>query len=825
MSKFVPPKLGTLNQIMVLGIAPSFQEEIEGEPLVGPSGKLLEEDFEDAGYQLSACYKTNIFKYKLPDNEFKRYREIGHSLEDALSDLHNEIKVINPNIILGLGEPVLSTLFGSKHKINNYRGSILNYNGRKFIGTWHPAAELHGAGEGQWRPWQKYVRKFDVQRAVKYSTDSQFPYSNRLLHIISDSSQLRSYLSRNLGATYCAVDIESIEGIPICVGLSFSPFEAISIPLWNTVPINSVNEVNPKKSYSYNLEVSTIPDGDLAYIWMFLSELFLNRKIKFIGQNFKYDEDKLNKLGFYFWGLYYDTLIGQHVISSELPKSLAFQTSIYTLEPYYKDEGKDYIPGKDSIKDLLLYNCKDAAVTLEIFHSHSKELESIKGAMDSALLFRMKLHKVYLDMERKGFDTDDDKRTHLINLYVTRQIGLERDFHSILRGEGINDIININSPKRLDRLLYDELKIPRRKGTGEEVITALLANTVKDKDKKRLLEIILDWRKVAKTLGTYLAAENDYDGKMRTTYQICATESYRTSTQVVKQPLRPKEIGWALQTVTKHGDTGSDLRSILVAPSGYCFVNIDQSQAEARVCSLLANDFDTLALYDTNDIHALTASKIFGGDESKWSKRTLGYECPERFCGKTARHAYHLEIRKHELMINMNTDARKYKIPLNISEWKAGQILDALRAMTPKIESVFHAGIQECLRKDRRLYGTYGSSFYLYEEWGRDLLKAAYSRIPQQTVSDTTKRVAIWARQEIWDAPVVGESHDALLFLCPIKKLHDYVPLIRNKFSDPIDFSDCSLPRGNLVIPTDCEVGEDYENLKKYTLNYELRTA
>jgi DNA polymerase len=826
MTRYVPPKLGRDNKVMAIGIAPSFEEEIQGEPFVGPSGRLLNEDLEDANYALPFCYKTNIFKYQLPGNEFKRYKEIGLSLEAALELLDEEIRVIKPNIILGLGDPVFTTLFGSKVKVNTHRGSILDYRGTKFVGTWHPAAELHGAGEGQWKAWQKYVRKFDIQRAVEQSAFKEFPYPERLLRICHDSTQLREYLDRNIGINpYCSVDIESIEGIPVCIGLSFNIHEAISIPLWNTVPISCTNLVSPKKSYNYHLEISKIPDWDMAYIWQALAKLFLDRRVKFIGQNFKYDEAKLNALGFYFHGLYADTLIGQHVISSELPKSLAFQTSIYTLEPYYKNEGKEYVPGRDSISDLLIYNCKDAAVTLEIFLAHKQELAEIPGATESFLNFRMKLHKVYLDMERRGFDTDDAKRTELIKKYVKREIGIEKEIYDLIGEFGISNIINFNSWQQLDKLMYEDLGIPRRKGTNERTITSLLANVVKEKRKRRILELILERRGVAKSIGTYLAAENDYDGKMKTTYQICGTESYRTSTQVVGQPLRPRDIGWALQTVTKHGDTGQDLRSILVAPPRYVFVNIDQSQAEARVCSLLAKDYETLELYDTHDIHALTAAYIFGGEETKYSKKTLGYECHERFIGKTGRHAYHLKIGKHEFMISTNTDARKMKLDLTISEYKANQILEALRKMTPKIEEVFHIEVQESLRKDRRLFGTYGASFYLHEEWGDDLFKAAYSRIPQQTVSDKTKKVAIWAAEEIWDCPVVGESHDALLFLCPIRKLHDYVPRIREEFARPIDFSNCSLSRGLLSIPTDAEVGENYQDLRKFKLNETLRIS
>ena len=822
-SKYVPGK-GPVGKVdlMVVGIAPGGDEVWKGEPFVGPSGAILREDMKDAGYALERCYKTNVFKYQLPNNEFARYKEMGLSLPHALAELQQEIESCDPNCILGLGDPVLYSLAAKSGKgngINVWRGSVLSvFGNRKAVFTWHPAAELHGKGEGKFAAWQKYVRKFDIKRAVEQSGFPEVRNPFRHLWIARDSSEVYRYLERNIGVhQYCAVDIEAIEHIPVCIGLSFSTGEAVSIPLWNHFPVKVHWDSHPKKNKEYVLKVSDMSDYDLAFVWKLLASLFLDKRVKFIGQNFKYDEDKLNRLGFYFHSLYADTLIAAKCISSEMPGGLGFLTSIHTEEPYYKDEGKDFVPGRDNIRDFLLYNCKDAACTLEIFLDQLKELEAIPGALDSFLNFRMKLHHAYHKVENEGFKTDNERRKELITNYVYRLVELEKEFRSITLNY-TEDLINMASPVRLHKLLYQEMRIPLRAGTGEEVLTALMANVVKDAQKRRALEIILAWRRVDKTLGTYLAAEDDYDGRLRTTYKITGTESFRTSTQILKSPLRNREIGWALQTVTKHGDTGNDLRSILVADTGYVFVNIDQSQAEARVCSKLANDEETLRLYDTNDIHALTASKVFGGDESRWSKKVLGYECPERYCGKTARHAYHLAIGKRELMINMNTDARKYKIPLNISEYKAGQILEALRKMTPKIQEVYHREIQECLMRDRRLFGTYGASFYLYEEWGNDLFKAAYSRIPQQTVSDKTKKVMLWAQEEICDCKVVGESHDALLFLCPERKVDEYVPRIRAEFEIPIDFSQCSLPRGELVIPTDCEVGYNYEKLEKYKI-------
>jgi len=52
-------------KLMIIGIAPSYEEVNQGRPFVGPSGFLLREDLHDAGSNLDKCYRTNIFKYQL----------------------------------------------------------------------------------------------------------------------------------------------------------------------------------------------------------------------------------------------------------------------------------------------------------------------------------------------------------------------------------------------------------------------------------------------------------------------------------------------------------------------------------------------------------------------------------------------------------------------------------------------------------------------------------------------------------------------------------------------------------------------------------------
>jgi hypothetical protein len=320
---------------------------------------------------------------------------------------------------------------------------------------------------------------------------------------------------------------------------------------------------------------------------------------------------------------------------------------------------------------------------------------------------------------------------------------------------------------------------------------------------------------------------------MKTSYFICGTDTGRTSTQQLEPPIRPytevksegkkkkKGVGFAFQTLTKHGDVGQDVRSYLVPDKDFVYINVDSSQAEARVCALLADDDETLALYDTHDIHAMTASWCFGGDENKYAKKLLGFECPERFIGKTVRHAGHLDIGKHELMMNVNTDARKYNIPIRISEYKANQILEIFHKMCPKIRSVYHETVKELLRNGRYIKAPSGRGRTFHDRWNPQLWKAAYSFIPQATVGDNTKRagMAIRERTEYKYLRFVGEAHDSLLLLVHQDALQDYAPVIIEEMEKAISFEQCSIQRHDLVIPCELEIGRvSYKDLEKFKL-------
>src|SRR4030095_360754 len=435
---------------------------------------------------------------------------------------------------------------------------------------------------------------------------------------------------------------------------------------------------------------------------------------------------------------------------------------------------------------------------------------------------------LYLDIENEGFNVDISKRNDLLKKYISWSENLNYELFKL-----VGDEINVNSPKQVYSLLFDNLKLPRREGTGEEEITALLNNQSSklSDDNRRILEIILEKRRVDKTINTYMMAQPDYDSKMKTTYFLCL-ETGRTSTGQQEPPIRPlleykdidnkkkkKALGIAFQTITKHGDIGQDVRSQFVPEKGHVFLQADSSQAEARVVFNLAEDYQALKDIDEHDYHALTASWFFGGTEFDHSKRVLGYESPIRFAGKTLRHAGHLGAGKRRAATELNTQARKYKIPITITEAIADRALTVFHQKQPKIQQVFHNGIIKALQDNIRVltapipYGIdskVGGKRTFYERWGDELFRQAFSYIPQRSGSDNTKADAIRIKKKIPKISIIVESHDALLFSIAEHDVEEQGLIIKEEFERPILFENCSLSRPDLIIPCELEIGYNY---------------
>jgi hypothetical protein len=267
---------------------------------------------------------------------------------------------------------------------------------------------------------------------------------------------------------------------------------------------------------------------------------------------------------------------------------------------------------------------------------------------------------------------------------------------------------------------------------------------------------------------------------------------------------------------------------MFIPDKGKVFIQADSSQAEARVVAVLSEDYELLKAFDEIDIHRRTAGLIFGYVKDLILSNTrlkivdeLDKDGPERFCGKKTRHAGNYDMKKRRFMTEFNTDAQKFGIPMTISEWRAGQMLDIFHAASPRLHGVFHRDIQDAINSSRVLIDPFGGVRVFNGRLDEDIYKEAYANIPQRTVAHLVQGAAIRIDEEVADDKEVcfiSENHDSLLMQVPATNWEPYAKLMKKHMTTPIDFGlYCTLKRDyKLTIPCDIELSDtNYSEMRK----------
>jgi len=809
-------------KLLILGDHPDNTSDKYEKPFQGSVGEFLDRVFIELNHAnwRTDYWLTYTYRYRPPFNDIKQIGTVC-DVEEEKERLYNEILSIKPNCILTLGPSSFEVISGTS-KLLNYRGSILSsqVGDAKVVGTISPYhlirasddSEDHDESKGMFSYVWKWVLANDIKRAIHESASTGFNPTKRSLLIARNSVDVSRFIDRGFKSSdRIFADIETIEStIPGCVSLAWNEHEAISIPLFSRVG---------------RYEISTIPTTDLAFIWQSLDKLFRTKEVA--GQNFKFDQAKLEMLGFTFKGLKSDTSLKAHTINPEIPYvGLAFLASIWTREPYYKDEGKEFIFGKHDTDRWFLYNAKDSAVDAEVDRVQEKELEILSEQYHTDLKgfyykYITKLHKLYFDMEKVGFALDQGVKDYLIAKYQTWAEHLQ-----VQLDVSVGRDVNYNSPKQVKELLYEQMRlkpVDKNLDTGEDTISRLLKD-VRDESIRDVLSRILEIRRVNKTLSTYLYAMSDFDGRMRTQIRIVGTETGRSSDSILDPPTRPCKIGFAFKTLTKHGDIGQDVRGILKADPGHVIVNIDLSQAEGRVVALLSNDELLLEAYNKIDIHRRTAALALITGQLNLSFEhdpiadSLDKDSPERFIGKKVRHAGNYNMQWREFLKNVVSDCRRFKINFTISAFSSKQILERFHAASPNIVGVFHKEVKDQIDLSRSLINPFGRLRRFFNRPGNQLYKEAFAFLPQSTVKDRLTQSALAIKDKKYPIRLANEAHDSLTYHMPEGEYKDICKELKPLIEQPIDFSTCSIKRGLLIIPCDFEVGENYRDLKKFKL-------
>ncbi|HEY3194815.1 MAG TPA: uracil-DNA glycosylase [Candidatus Dormibacteraeota bacterium] len=125
--------------IMIVGEAPGFNEDRQGEPFVGAAGKLLDTLLARIGLGRSDVYITNVLKCRPPQNRDPMPNEV----ESCSPYLARQLALIKPKVVLVLGRHALERLLPGQGSISRIHGSLIRRGDVAYVPLYHPAAALH----------------------------------------------------------------------------------------------------------------------------------------------------------------------------------------------------------------------------------------------------------------------------------------------------------------------------------------------------------------------------------------------------------------------------------------------------------------------------------------------------------------------------------------------------------------------------------------------------------------------------------------------------------------------------------------------------------
>ncbi len=144
---------------LLIGEAPGADEDKQGVPFVGRAGKLLNDILKAIHFEREDIYIANILKCRPPANR----NPLPAEMEMCKPYLHKQIELINPKVILCLGLVSANSLLGKKESLTRMRGQVFDFDNRKVMVTYHPAALLRNPNwkKGCWEDVQKFRALYD----------------------------------------------------------------------------------------------------------------------------------------------------------------------------------------------------------------------------------------------------------------------------------------------------------------------------------------------------------------------------------------------------------------------------------------------------------------------------------------------------------------------------------------------------------------------------------------------------------------------------------------------------------------------------------------
>ena len=410
---------------------------------------------------------------------------------------------------------------------------------------------------------------------------------------VTTMEQLEVWIARIEAAALTAFDTETnsldpmttqLVGFSLCV----TPYEACYVPLAHC---------GPDQPLQLNLK------DTLARMKPWLE----NPAAKKVGQHLKYDQHVLANQGIYLQGIVHDTLLQSYVLESHQPHSLESLARRHLNRDTISYEavtgkGVHAIGFEQVALDMATpYAAEDADITLQVHNTLFPRIAADAGLLSIYQDLELPVQQVLWRMERNGVLLDGAHLERQSGELGARLMALEAQVHA-----AAGHPFNLNSPKQIQAVLFEEQGLPVRKKTpGGDPSTdeAVLAELALDYPIPRLL---LEYRSLAKLKSTYTdklpRMVNAETGRVHTHYAQAVAVTGRLSSSDPN-----------LQNIPVRTTEGRRIREAFIAPVDHVIVSADYSQIELRIMAHLSQDAGLLAAFAAGqDVHRATAAEIFG---------------------------------------------------------------------------------------------------------------------------------------------------------------------------------------------------------------------
>ncbi len=474
---------------------------------------------------------------------------------------------------------------------------------------------------------------------------------------------------------------------------------------------------------------------------------------KKLGQHGKYDLHVLRRHGIDVRGYHDDTMLESFVLNSTATRhdmdSLAQRYLGYTTIKFEDVAGKGAKQisfSQVGIDEASRYAAEDADVTLRLHRALAPQLLALPSLDQVYREIEMPLVPVLASIEANGVQVDVAELRRQSQDLSTRMLAAQQKATE-LAGRSFN----LDSPKQLQAVLFDELKLPAlvktpkgQPSTNEEALEAIA-------EQHELPRVILEYRGLAKLRSTYTdklpEMVNADTGRVHTSYHQSGAATGRLSSSDPN-----------LQNIPIRTEDGRRIRRAFVAPEGKLLLAADYSQIELRIMAHLSEDPGLVRAFEQGaDVHRATAAEVFG-------RRLDEVTSNERRAAKAINFGLMYGMSAFGLARNLGIDR--------------GQAQDYVALYFSRYPGVrdFMDRMRQQAREQGYVETLFGRRLYLNDINARNqglragAERAAINAPMQGTAADIIKRAMVdvdrWLQASAAPARMILQVHDELVFEC-----------------------------------------------------------